>query len=625
MATDTALLPQRRTLIKSFIGVDKIKKSVVSFNNSIENTQKTTLKINQTLVQSNRQRQSTLVLSRSNFQKRREAVQRREREDIIEASGISGAVKRQGKVISSSTKGFLGRILDFAGTLMVGWMVNNLPKIINLGGQLIERIGKLVGVLRSFVSNLNTTLSGFGGILTGSVTNFINFDFSDDSRLISNSFDRLKIGMNGMTKDFDDAVNILKQPLDFGFGDIKAVPGAPPGSSDAAGDASRGEDASETSGGGKILNPQAGYSYLKQLGVDKPHALGILANIKGESGFRIDSKQSGGPGVGLFQYSSAGRKDNFLKAVPDYKTNWKGQIKYAINEDKGPEYLQKSFSSPEEAAEWWMLKWERPDSGVYAERRRKHNQFIKSFDPNKLQPAPVTPATGSRVVDTANISRGGNGTVALTANEGFGAPRDDNRDGKTDRLHAGIDINTNRQTGWLVGFRGSGTVIFAGVDGGYGNLVKIKSGNTTYYFAHLAKIYTKRGPYNGEVIGEIGNTGGNYGIHLHYEVRPNGVAIDPRPYLNLLDIGRKTSAAVTTTAKPAAQVASAKPATEVTKNITQERRGQTIVVPIPGQQVAQALSPSGGGSSGSSSIGTLYGNTVNRYANQRQSVELAYT
>lgn len=87
-------------------------------------------------------------------------------------------------------------------------------------------------------------------------------------------------------------------------------------------------------------------------------------------------------------------------------------------------------------------------------------------------------------------------------------------------------------------------MIFAGVFGGYGNLVIIKSGNTDYYFAHLARIMVQKGrAYNGEVIGEIGNTGVSSGIHLHYEVRPNGRPINPKPYLNLLDIGRKTGAA----------------------------------------------------------------------------------
>lgn len=129
------------TLAQSSIGVDKIRKSVASFNKSIVSTRNTAMKINTELVKSNKQKQQTIKLSISNFEKRREAVRRREREDIIEASGVGGAIKRQGKVIAASTKGFLGRILDFIGTLMVGWLIGNLPIIIKLGEQLIDRIG----------------------------------------------------------------------------------------------------------------------------------------------------------------------------------------------------------------------------------------------------------------------------------------------------------------------------------------------------------------------------------------------------------------------------------------------------------------------------------------------------
>jgi len=127
------------------------------------------------------------------------------------------------------------------------------------------------------------------------------------------------------------------------------------------------------------VNPKLIYDHLRSLGVSHIHSLGILANIKGESDFVPGVSESGGPGVGLFQYSDNDRKPKFLKAVPNYKTNWKGQISYAIKEDRAPEYLSKSFSSAEAAAEWWMEYWERPSSRVKTGRRTKHNNFIASF------------------------------------------------------------------------------------------------------------------------------------------------------------------------------------------------------------------------------------------------------
>ena len=67
------------------------------------------------------------------FLKRRQAVLRREQEDLVEATKVSSFVNRspQSK-IASSTKGFLGRIMDFLGTIVVGWILLNLPKIIKV-------------------------------------------------------------------------------------------------------------------------------------------------------------------------------------------------------------------------------------------------------------------------------------------------------------------------------------------------------------------------------------------------------------------------------------------------------------------------------------------------------------
>ena len=128
------------------------------------------------------------------------------------------------------------------------------------------------------------------------------------------------------------------------------------------------------------------YKYLLSKGLDDNHALGIMANISRESGFRPGVSEEGGPGVGLFQYSSAGRKDAFLKAVPNYATNWKGQIDYALKEDYAPQYLKQSFSSPQEAADVWMRKWERPAEYIQNDKGPKiHRQYLAGLQKYRTQ------------------------------------------------------------------------------------------------------------------------------------------------------------------------------------------------------------------------------------------------
>jgi len=124
------------------------------------------------------------------------------------------------------------------------------------------------------------------------------------------------------------------------------------------------------------------YNYLRKKGLNNNQAQGILANIIGESGLNMAAegdRRSGGS-IGLFQYNyNAGRAQPFVAAVPDWKTNWRGQVDYVIDKDPQTKaYLSKTFNSPEAAAADFMRNWEIPDSRLWASRDRKHNKFIRS-------------------------------------------------------------------------------------------------------------------------------------------------------------------------------------------------------------------------------------------------------
>lgn len=94
--------------------------------------------------------------------------------------------------------------------------------------------------------------------------------------------------------------------------------------------------------------------------------------------------------------------------------------------------------------------------------------------------------------------------------------------------HHGLDFGV--AVGTSVFSTLSGEVVYAGWnDQGYGNLVIVENGNYRTYYAHLSQIPVRVGQAvkAGQVIGLSGNTGNSTGPHLHYEIRQNGVAIDP--------------------------------------------------------------------------------------------------
>ena len=98
--------------------------------------------------------------------------------------------------------------------------------------------------------------------------------------------------------------------------------------------------------------------------------------------------------------------------------------------------------------------------------------------------------------------------------------------------HTGLDIACS--TGTSIKAVAKGTVVFAQMNGPYGNLVKIDHGNgVETWYAHCSKIYAKVGQKvkAGDVISAVGSTGNSTGSHLHLEIRIKGVAINPQKYL----------------------------------------------------------------------------------------------
>lgn len=117
--------------------------------------------------------------------------------------------------------------------------------------------------------------------------------------------------------------------------------------------------------------------------------------------------------------------------------------------------------------------------------------------------------------------------AAGTLTDGFG-PR-------WGRMHLGLDVGilesldvraatsgTVTQSGWITGYEG------------YGNVVEVDSGSGfTQLYAHLSRAHVVPGQWveEGALLGLAGCTGSCTGTHLHFELRQDGVPVDPFPFL----------------------------------------------------------------------------------------------
>jgi len=101
------------------------------------------------------------------------------------------------------------------------------------------------------------------------------------------------------------------------------------------------------------------------------------------------------------------------------------------------------------------------------------------------------------------------------------------------KFHEGMDIAA--QTGTPVVAPADGVVVKAGFSTGYGNMVEISHGyGLRTVFGHNSRLNVKAGQRvkRGDVISYVGDTGSSTGPHLHYEVRMNGLPVNPVKYLN---------------------------------------------------------------------------------------------
>ncbi len=103
-------------------------------------------------------------------------------------------------------------------------------------------------------------------------------------------------------------------------------------------------------------------------------------------------------------------------------------------------------------------------------------------------------------------------------------------------MHAGVDIPG--PVGTPVYATADGMVDRAERAGGYGNMVELDHGKGIQTrYGHLSKILVEAGArvHRGQLIALMGSTGRSTGPHLHYEVRIDGHAVNPVPFLQTAD------------------------------------------------------------------------------------------
>ena len=208
---------RRNSLLKSSISIKSMRDTVSNFTNGITNAKKTATELVKKTRESNLFKKRLVRSDNEFFSRRRENVRRKEREDELEAASVTGVVKKQGTISATSTKGFLGRILDFFGIILIGWFVTRLPKILDAIGKLITRIRQLVGVLSGFVEGVTNILTGMGRAIRSAIDALPSFDFLKAKQESEKEIEKTENSLVLMQRDLVSSANEATDSRNIGL------------------------------------------------------------------------------------------------------------------------------------------------------------------------------------------------------------------------------------------------------------------------------------------------------------------------------------------------------------------------------------------------------------------------
>ena len=197
------------------IGVTKVAGSTIRSGAKVGSraTAKGAKKVNaglkKAILQRKRVQANTFLKNQRRKRKDVELQKRNTKEQELEKRSVSKG--RKGIQVPTIARNPLQALIEFLSTILIGWLINKLPQIIEWAEKLISFVKKTVKIIGSFFSNVKDALSGVVDLFKNTAEAIKNFDFTDKDKKIRDSFDKLKESFNKMGKDIEDGKKLFKQ------------------------------------------------------------------------------------------------------------------------------------------------------------------------------------------------------------------------------------------------------------------------------------------------------------------------------------------------------------------------------------------------------------------------------
>lgn len=601
--------------------------------------------IQQILIKKGKVRKEILDKKSKFTSQRKEKEQRKRREEELEATNL--VIKPSGPIqmIQSSTKGFLERLLGSLAYLTSGWLMNNLPTWIAMGKEFIGRVQKMGQLIGGFMTNVKNIFTGFGNLLSATFQNLIQFDLFDSSNRVKDAFGQLTGSVDNMGKELEEAIRLITTPLTEG---MVTGENAPPTGEQRTYEGAY-EPAGTMQGGGADFWTLSAVAALEdgdpQGRADVAQSIYNRASsgIFGSTSIKAiilsgNGKQYEPVGRAVKQFRSIQDRESAIVAIMTANKLSRSQAERMIDDTvsaiTNPSLRQKAAEFVENRTDFLGsgLTPSRKSSTDLRRRNPSDNVFGNYVGPASYQYGLKTRGQASPVPNiqtpSTQISQVPPRKINPIVGDRLGAGRN----------HGGTDLAVNNGTPLRA--VSDGVIVDSDYEKGWGNFLVMKDNLGIYHlYGHMQSGYKRSGPVKkGEIIGKVGMTGRTTGPHLHWESGTgwNGSRITGRfdpldkyskfaPF-NTPYSGKPTpSLRQLETPTPPAQIESTKAQQrqQLSQQLAQERRGQTVIVQQPSEPELQSVQYVSGGSQAESLTIDEF-TLVNNFIRNKLLLDLAY-
>ena len=114
-------------------------------------------------------------------------------------------------------------MLDFVGVLLIGWAIQNLPRIISGINGLIKRISSVTGILSLFVEGIQFVLGGIGTLLQNALSSLLRFDFLTQQKEIEDGLENANTSLTQARQELNTAASDFQDPESYGLPEATQV------------------------------------------------------------------------------------------------------------------------------------------------------------------------------------------------------------------------------------------------------------------------------------------------------------------------------------------------------------------------------------------------------------------